>query len=103
VKGKDALPVRDCSPVAIVVHAPDLMTCKATARPTRTGPNFTVAVPVWDSTTVVGIETDADCATTLRVLVALRYSACTLLGAVTFGARTRTAYDPTPGALKVVE
>jgi len=102
VKVNDAVPVRDCSPVSIAVHTPDLMTCSATARPTRAGANVTVAVPVSDCTRVVGISMEADCSTTLSVLTALTYSGRTFLATVTFGARTRTSYDPTSGALKLV-
>ena len=99
---KDAVPVLDALPVATDVHTPDFTTCNATARPARTGPKRSVAVAVVAASKVAGIDSDADCATTLRVLAAVTYSARTLPATVTLGANARTAYDPTIGARKLV-
>jgi len=51
---------------------------------------------------VAGIDTDAVCATTLRVLTELTYWARTFLAMVTRGANVRTEYDPTAGALNLL-
>jgi hypothetical protein len=51
---------------------------------------------------VVGIDRDADCATTRSDLAAVRYRARTFPAILTFGASVRTWYDPSAGALKLV-
>ena len=92
----------DCLPVATDVHTPDFATCRATARPDRTGRKVSLAVLVFACTKVAGMDKAAVCATTVRVLAEVTYWARTLPATVIRGANVRTAYDPSTGALKLV-
>ena len=99
---KDAVPEADCLPFATAAHAPERQTCSETTRPARTGRKVSVAVAVLAVTRVVGMDNDAVCATTLRVLAELTYWARTFLAIVTRGANVLTEYDLMAGALKLV-
>jgi len=99
---KDAVPVADCLPVATEAHPAGRQICRATTRPARTGRNVSVAVAFLAVTKVAGMDRDAVCATTLRVLAELTYWARTFLAMVTRGANVRTEYDPTAGALNLL-
>ena len=67
------------------------MTCRWTGRPVRTGANFTVAVAGLACTSVAGVDRDADCATTLSVLLVVVYWARAFRAMVTRGAYERIA------------
>ena len=99
---KDAVPEVDCLPLATAAQAPDRHICRVTARPARTGRNVSVAVAVLAVTKVAGIDRVAVCATTPSLLAEVTYWARTFLAIVTRGAKVRTEYDPTAGALKLV-
>ena len=99
---KDAVPEADCLPLATAAQAPDRQTCRATARPARTGRKVSVAVAVLAVTKVAGMDRVAVCATTLSLLAELTYWARTFLAIVTRGANVLTEYDPMAGALKLV-
>jgi len=100
---KVALPAADCLPEATATQpVPDFQTCANTARPTRTGPNVSVAVATFPVTNVAGSARDAVCATTRNVLVEVTYWARALRAIVTRGANVRTEYDPAAGALNLV-
>ena len=92
----------DCLPAATAAHAPERQTWRATDRPARTGRNVSLAVPVLAVTKAAGMDRDAVCATTWRVLAEVVYWARTFLAMVTRGANSRTEYDPMAGALKLV-
>jgi len=66
------------------------------------GRKVSVAVAVLVDAKTAGMDRDADCATTLRVLAEVANWARTFLAMVTRGANVRTTYDPAAGALNLV-